>query len=228
MDGLFEAHKKSEALLRGETNLTELIARGGALEPILEGACNLVEEALPGALAIVLLLDGKRLRRGAAPSFPKYLAEVDGFEIGSSRGHLLGRGGPEGAGVITADFTKDAHWAGYLELAARHGLRAGWATPIFSSDNQVLGTFGLYWAEPRGPTPEHLQIIDQVARLVAFAIERKRSQDAMNESEHLAQGQLKALTRTLDALALESNPNRLLEHVLKVIIEQSDAHSSNT
>src|SRR5258705_13607853 len=54
---------------------------------------------------------------------------------------------------------------------------------------------------------------------------RKRSQDAVSESEHLAQGQLKALTQTLDSLAQESNPDRLLEHVLRVIIEQSAAHS---
>jgi len=33
------------------------------LEPILEGSCRLVEQALPGWLAIILLLDGKRLRR---------------------------------------------------------------------------------------------------------------------------------------------------------------------
>ena len=89
----------------------------------------------------------------------------------------------------------------------------------------MLGTFGLYWPEPRAPTPQHLQIINQVVRLVAFAIERKRSQDAISESEHLAQGQLKVLTRTLDALVQESDPERLLEHVLKVIIEQLAAHS---
>jgi signal transduction histidine kinase len=47
----------------------------------------------------------------------------------------------------------------------------------------------------------------------------------MSESEHLARGQLQALTRTLDALVQESNPDRLLEHVLSVIIEQSAAHS---
>jgi len=224
IDELFVVHKKSEALLHGEKNLTEMIARGDALEAILEGSCKLVEQALPGSLAIILLLDGKRLRRGAAPSFPKYMAEVDGFEIDSAVGTCSAAAARKEQ-VITADITNDAHWAGYLELAARHGLKAGWATPLFSSNNQVLGTFGLYWPEPRGPTPEHLQIINQVARLVAFAIERKRSQDAMSESEHLAQGQLKVLTRTLDALAQESNPDKLLEHVLGVIIEQSAAHS---
>src|SRR5258706_15045816 len=217
MDGLSETHKRSEALLHGEKDLTEMIARGDALEAILDGSCRLMEEALPGSLAIILLLDGKRLRRGAAPRFPKYMAEVDGFEIDPAVG-TCSAAAARREQVITADIMKDVHWAGYLDLAARHGLKAGWATPIFSSNNQVLGTFGLYWPEPRGPTPEHLQIINQVVRLVAFAIERKRSQDAMSESEHLAQGQLKVLTRTLDALAQESNPNKLLEHVLRVIV----------
>jgi len=224
IDELFEVHKQSETLLHGEKNITEMIARGDALQAILEGSCRLVEQALPGSLAIILLLDGMRLRRGAAPSFPKYMAEVDGFEIDPAVGTCSAAAARKEQ-VITPDIAKDAHWASYLDLAARHGLKAGWATPVLSSDDQVLGTFGLYWPEPRGPTPEHLQIINQVVRLVAFAIERKRSQDAVSESEHLAQGQLKALTQTLDSLAQESNPDRLLEHVLRVIIEQSAAHS---
>ena len=73
-------------MLHGEKNITEMIARRDALEAILEGSCRLVEQALPGSLAIILLLDGKRLRRGAAPSFPKYMAEVDGFEIDPTLG----------------------------------------------------------------------------------------------------------------------------------------------
>src|SRR6266853_560734 len=160
IDELFVVHKKSEALLHGEKNLTELIARGGALEAILEGSCKLVEQALPGSLAIIMLLDGKRLRRGAAPSFPKYMAEVDGFEIDSAVGTCSAAAARKEQ-VISTDITKDPHWANYLDLAAKHGLRAGWATPILSHDNQVLGTFGLYWPEPRGPTEPQFQIIDQ-------------------------------------------------------------------
>jgi hypothetical protein len=34
---MFEVYKKSEALLRGEKNLSELIARGDTLESIFEG-----------------------------------------------------------------------------------------------------------------------------------------------------------------------------------------------
>ena len=71
IDELFEVHKQSETLLHGEKNITEMIARGDALQAILEGSCRLVEQALPGSLSIILLLDGKRLRRGAAPEFPE-------------------------------------------------------------------------------------------------------------------------------------------------------------
>jgi PAS domain S-box-containing protein len=55
--------------------------------------------------------------------------------------------------------------------------------------------------------------------------ERKKAAEALRASEHLARGQLDALTRTLDALAQESDSDRLLEHVLRTIVEQTKAHS---
>jgi PAS domain S-box-containing protein len=54
--------------------------------------------------------------------------------------------------------------------------------------------------------------------------ERKRGAEALRASEHLARGQLDALTHTLDSLAEESNPDRLLEHVLRTIVEQTAAN----
>ena len=57
--------------------------------------------------------------------------------------------------------------------------------------------------------------------------ERKRAAEALHASEHLARGQVEALTRTLDALAMESAPDRLVEHVLRTITKQLGAHSSS-
>ncbi len=201
VDEVFESSKRSEALLHGEKDITEMIARGDALEIILEVSCKLLEQALPGSFAIIMLLDGKRLRRGAAPSFPKYMEEVDGFEINPEVGTCSAAAATKRQ-VISPDITKDPHWANCQDLAAKHGLRAGWATPVLSHDNRVLGTFGLYWPEPSAPTDPQFRIIDQVVRLAAFAIERQRSQEALNESEHLARAQLLTLTQSLDALAV--------------------------
>jgi signal transduction histidine kinase len=224
VDEQLQVYKKAETLLQGQKHLTKMIARGDALEAILEDSCKLVENALQGSLAVIMIRDGKRLRRGAAPSLRKYIAEVDGFDIGPDIG-TCSAAAARGVPVITPDITKDPNWVGLLDLAARHGLRAGWATPIISPANQVLGTFALYWPEPRGPTPHHLQIVNQMAQLVAFAIERKQAAEALQASEKLARGQAEALTLTLDAVAKETDPGRAMEHVLRTVTAQLNAHS---
>lgn len=57
--------------------------------------------------------------------------------------------------------------------------------------------------------------------------ERRLAEEALQSSEILARGQLHALTRTVEALATESEPDKFLEHVLRTITEQLDAHSSS-
>jgi PAS domain S-box-containing protein len=57
--------------------------------------------------------------------------------------------------------------------------------------------------------------------------ERKQAVEALSASELVARGQVNALTRTLDALAKESAPDRLVEHVLRTIADEFNAHSSS-
>src|SRR5271168_381570 len=224
VDEQLQVYKKAETLLQGQKQLAEMIARGDPLELILEDSCKLVEKSLQDSLAIIMLLDGRRLRRGVAPSLPEYIAEVDGFEIDQNVG-TCSAAAARGVPVITPDITKDSNWAGLLDLAAKHGLRAEWATPILSPASRVLGTFGLYWPLPQGPTPDHFQLINQMAQLVALAIERKQAAEALQASEKLARGQAEALTLTLDALARETDPDRAMEHVLRTVTAQLNAHS---
>src|SRR5271156_4075305 len=185
---LVDSYKKGEGLLQGEQQLTEKIARAEPLQEILEEACKLAERALPGSIAVIMLLDGNRLRRGAAPSLPQYILEVDGFEIDARVGTCSAAAARKER-VVVSDITKDPNWARYLDLAAKHGLRSGWATPILSSGDAVLGTFALYWRDSRSPGLRHLQIIDQVVRLLAFAIQRKEAAEALQASEKLARSQ---------------------------------------
>jgi PAS domain S-box-containing protein len=55
--------------------------------------------------------------------------------------------------------------------------------------------------------------------------ERNRAAEALKASEHVARGQLEALTKTLVALSQESEPEHLLKHVLQMIGDQLGAHS---
>jgi PAS domain S-box-containing protein len=61
--------------------------------------------------------------------------------------------------------------------------------------------------------------------IVMDVTERKRAEEALAASEQLARRQIDALTRTLDALATESVPDRLMEHIARAITEQFGAHS---
>src|SRR5437016_2906459 len=221
--------KRTEALLAGENQILEMVATGMPLAAILDGLCRLVDKLCDKSLASILLIDpnGRCLRRGAGPRFPEaFMAAVDGVEIGPAVGSC-GTAAYRKEQVIVSDIATDPLWADYRELALANGLRSGWSTPILSSDGSVLGVFGIYGREARTPTPQHQHTIKQMTHLASVAIERKQAAESLRASELLARGQLEALTHTLDALAQESDPDRLLEHVLRTIIEQSDAHSAS-
>ena len=55
--------------------------------------------------------------------------------------------------------------------------------------------------------------------------EQKKAEEALRASEHLARGQLEALTNTLTALSKESEPEKFLENVLGMIGRQLGGHS---
>jgi len=60
---------------------------------------------------------------------------------------------------------------------------------------------------------------------VLAVTEQKDAQEALHASALIARGQVEVLTTTLAALARESDPDQLLEHVLRTIVEQTQAHS---
>jgi PAS domain S-box-containing protein len=224
-----EYRKWAEALLAGEKHVLELIANGNPLPSLLDALCRLVEELSSGCLCSILLLDpdSNRLWHGAAPSLPdSYTKAVDGSRIGPGTGPC-GRAASLKESVIVSDVAGSPLSGKFRELALAHNLRACWSTPILSSEGNVLGTFAIYSREPRSPLPQHNRITGQIAHLAALAVERKRAGEALRASELVARGQVDALTRTLDALAMESAPDGLVEHVLRTITDELNAHSSS-
>ena len=171
--------QRTERVLAGEKRLLEMIAKGDSLSKILDALCRLVEELSTDSLSSILLLDsdGHRLRHGAAPSLPKsYIDAIDGSLIGPAAGSC-GTAAYRNAPVIVADIAQDPLWADYRDLALPHGLRACWSTPVRASDGRVLATFAIYAREPKTPTPQQRNIIEQITDLASIAIERKRAEE---------------------------------------------------
>jgi PAS domain S-box-containing protein len=180
-----EDRKRAEVLLAGEKRLLEMIARGDSRSFILDALCRLVEELASGSLSSILLLDstGKRLRHGAAPSLPiPYTHAIDGGAIGPAAGSC-GTAAYRAEAVIVSDIATDPLWADYRDLALAHGLRACWSTPILSSEGRVLGTFAMYYREPRSPAPREQDVIEQITHLASIAIEREQAEERLRQAQ---------------------------------------------
>lgn len=182
-----EDRKRASELLAGEKRLLEMVARSESLPSILDALCRLVEASTDGALSSILLLEPNtnKLRHGAAPSLPtEYSEAIDGFVIGPSRGSC-GTAAYRGAPVIVSDIASDPLWVEFRDLALGHGLRACWSTPILSSAGKVLGTFAIYYREPRSPLLHDSNVIEQVTHLASIAIERAQATQALQQQANL-------------------------------------------
>src|SRR5882724_2469117 len=185
----------SKALLAGEKRVLEMIATGQALSCILEAVCRVVEEQSSDMLSSCLLLDahGTHLRHAAAPRLPKrYIDAIDGVAIGPTGGSCL-TAAYRAAPVVVSDIAVDPLWAAYRHLPLAHGLRACWSAPILSSAGQVLGTFALYYREPRRPRPQDLEVLEQIAAVAAVAVQHQRAHERLRHEEQ-------ELRRIVDAI----------------------------
>jgi PAS domain-containing protein len=180
--------KRAEALRDGESRILEMIARDAPLEEILENLVRVVEAQFAGLLCSVLLLDeeGQHAQHGAAPSLPKpYTKAIDGLSIGpkaGSCGTAMYRREP----VVVTDILQDPLWEPYRGVAEPHGLRACWSTPILEHSGKVLGSFAMYYREPRSPSPAETFALEMATHLAGIAIERKLARE---ERERLRQAQ---------------------------------------
>jgi PAS domain S-box-containing protein len=186
------ARKRLELELRGRNAVFEQLAADAPLERVLATVVAISEEIHPGILGSVLLVDRDHdhLRHGAAPSLPDfYVRAIDGIAIGPGVGSC-GSAAHSGELVIVEDVRTHPFWSDFRELAERAGLRACWSQPIVSSGGEVLGTFAMYYREPRAPSAGERAHIEAVARLAALAIERRRAVEALRESQrNLAEAQ---------------------------------------
>lgn len=195
-------------LLTAQLDVLAGIVAGAPLAEALEGLLKVVESVSAEAvLGSVLLIspDGARLHHCAAPSLPpSYNEAIDGVAIGPKVGSC-GTAAFRREQVIVADIERDPLWDDFRDLALAAQLRACWSTPIFSSGGDLLGTFAMYYTQPRRPSVADLALIDVLVRTVAMAIERSRA-DAERE-EALAAGRTAAVT--LQHSLLSQVPARL-------------------
>lgn len=179
------AREDEQAFHAGQKRVLEMIASAAPLPETLTSILHLIELQSNGMLCSILLLgeDGLHVRHGAAPSLPEgYLKAIDGAPIGpkaGSCGTAMYRGKP----VIVTDIMTDPLWEDYRELAQAFRLLACWSTPILSPEGAVLGSFAMYYHEPRRPNAGEMRLTRVATHLAGIAIERQRAEHVLRRSE---------------------------------------------
>ena len=167
------AQKDDRQFRAEQERIMKMIANNAPLSEILSNLVLMIEAQSPEMLCSILLLsdDGNHVRHAVAPSLPEnYVKVIDGSPIGpkhGSCGTAMFRGKP----VIVSDISTDPLWEEYRNFAWAIGVAACWSTPIMSSKGKVLGSFAMYYREPRAPDGEERHLTDVATKLAGLAIE---------------------------------------------------------
>lgn len=168
------APRNKEEFRAEQERITEMIKSDAPLSTVLSELVLMIERQSPEMLCSILLLsdDGDHVKHAVAPSLPEnYVKVIDGSPIGpkhGSCGTAMWRGKP----VIVTNIATDPLWDEYRNFAWAIGVAACWSTPILSSKGKVLGSFAMYYREPRSPNGDEKYLTDAATRLAAQAIER--------------------------------------------------------
>ncbi|HZX29164.1 MAG TPA: ATP-binding protein [Telluria sp.] len=176
----------SPELRNGQAQLLEMVATGAPLRATLDALMLLIEAQSDGLFCSVLLLDedGEHIHPGAGPNMPAdYMAALDGLPIGPMAGSC-GTAMYRRETVVVTDVLSDPLWAPYTAVIEPYGFRACWSTPIFLRDEEVLGSFAMYYKEVRSPGPFELDLIAVATNLAGIAIERTRRADQLDRYHH--------------------------------------------
>jgi GAF domain-containing protein len=158
-----------------QEHIEEMINANTPLSEILSKLVLMIESHSPEMLGSILLLseDGNHVKHAVAPSLSeRYVKVIDGSPIGpkhGSCGTAMFRGKP----VIVSDIATDPLWDDYRKFAQEISVAACWSMPIMSSKGKVLGSFAMYYREPRTPNGDERYLTDVATKLAAKAIEHQ-------------------------------------------------------
>jgi PAS domain S-box-containing protein len=190
----------AEALLSCQKQALEMVAKGEPLEPVLDFLARSMESQSQNEFLVALHLleeDGHHFGHVAAPSLPaSYARATRGMD---ARLQMSPCSAAMVAQTPTAvrDFAAERRWPAFTAEIVSLGLRGCFTTPIVSSDQRILGTFAIYYREPRDPGPSDQRLVEIVTRTASIAIERKQAEKKLRESE----GRFRAIAENIPQLA---------------------------
>jgi PAS domain S-box-containing protein len=202
---------QAESLLAAEKRTLEMMANGASLSEVLNDLCAAIDAHASPVTSMVCLMNGEWLVPCAGPHVPAtFKAAITPWRIGPDRASC-GAAAFTKQRVIVPNISKDPRWPDDArDLTLSHGFSAAWSEPLISKDGEVLGTFAMYYPEPRAPLSSDFELITGAGHIARIAIEVEQSHQALKKalveiknSEH----KLRTIIDTIPALAWSARPD---------------------
>src|SRR5271168_166308 len=199
-------------------NLQKLIFAGSPLSEVLANIAQLVESEAEGMSCTIWLPDedGKELHCAAAPSLPGFIAHVGAMAVGP-KGGSCGTAVYRKEPVYVTDILTDPIWGHYRDRMSPYGIRSVWSRPLFTSEGKTLGTFSINYREPRSPSANELQLIENASHITGIAIERHMNEQALKRERDRLRLLLEITSSVTSRLDLRQMVEALSTNLFKVM-----------
>jgi formate hydrogenlyase transcriptional activator len=199
-------------------HILRLILAGAPLAEVLTIIARLVESKGDGILCTIWLPhdDGKQLYCATAPSLPGFIDGAGSMTIGpagGSCGTAVYRKEP----VYIRDILTDPVWDHYRHRLLPFGIRAVWSRPLFTREDQVLGTFAIHYREPRSPDAVDLQLIESASHIAGIAIERHLNEEKLRHERDRLRLLLEITSSVTSRLDLRKVVEALSTNLFKIM-----------
>jgi two-component system cell cycle sensor histidine kinase/response regulator CckA len=167
------------AQLHAVATLAETLATSSNLDELYDAALDAFSLALRGDRLAILVNDAAGVARfvrwrGLSAA---YRAAVEGHSFWAPDD-------AEPRTVVVPDVDTDLGLVRVLEAVRAEGIRALTAIPL-RAKGQLVGKCMVYFEEPHTPAESDLRFAETIARHVAVAVERRRSEAALWRTNHL-------------------------------------------
>lgn len=156
-------------------------AKHNSIEDTMVLLLNGVRQIHPDMLCSVLRYKEGHLYNWASPHLPEeFNNAVEGIRIGMGVGSC-GTAAFIKANVIVTDISTDPLWKDYTALAAQCELKACWSHLMMDENENVLGTFAIYYKTIRHPKKAEQDTIERARTILKNIIENKKAEEKILE-----------------------------------------------
>jgi len=177
----FTERRRAEQCEQMRDDVSERLASGSELDDVLHSIVCGTEAVLVRTRCVILQLGvgGVDVGQGIAPSLADFLVGAlegrDVFENASQCG-LSTRVGQT---VVLDDIASAGCPPAFAQMVKDAGYQASWSEAIVDSTGKTVGVWVAYQGERGAPSSADIEILRQAINLAGLAIERNRSEEAL-------------------------------------------------